>query len=306
MAKLIKNGLIGIAVATTVYFALFFVLTQVQLSGKPAIYWTSDVLFPKGGHAYQRFQEFDPQRQYDALILGSSHAYRGYDPRIFAEAGLEVFNLGSSSQTLMQTYQLAKAYAQPSTTSFVILDLYEAALIGDGMESTADLSQNLPEDAPANAILCAQADIRGINMWTLRQLMRADSASYLTSAYVRQGYVTSADSVGQRAPYVEKASIQDFQLHYLEELIILLRTRGIPLMLVYSPLPSDYVAATVPAFDEAVLPILERYDHTLIDFRTRLPLKDEAHFYDAHHLNQAGVRLFNEALLERIQPLVIE
>ena len=297
MGQLIRNGIIGLTVAVGVYFLLFFVLTQVQLSGRPAIYWSSDVLFPKGGHAYQRFQEFDPQQRYDALILGSSHAYRNYDPRLFAAAGLEVFNLGSSSQTLMQTYYLAEAYLQPSTTRMVILDLYESSLIGDGMESTADLSQNLQDDAPANAILWAQKDIRALNMWTLRQFMRADSASYLSSSYRSRGYVMNTDSVGDRPAYAEEGHFQDFQLWYLERLIALCQERGIPLIAVYSPLPTDYEPAADPSFDEAVLPLLKGEEIPFLDYRTGVGLNDQQHFYDQHHLNQAGVDIFNRQLL---------
>lgn len=35
----------------------------------------------------------------DILFLGSSHCYRGFDPRVFKNIGYNIFNLGTSSQT---------------------------------------------------------------------------------------------------------------------------------------------------------------------------------------------------------------
>jgi len=56
-----------------------------------------------GGHMYSRLQDIHRTSNIDILILGSSHAYRGYDPRIFNKHGFSMFNLGSSAQSPIQT-----------------------------------------------------------------------------------------------------------------------------------------------------------------------------------------------------------
>ena len=51
---------------------------------------------------YLRKIDADTTINIDVLVLGSSHAYRGFDPRIFKKAGIKLFNFGSSGQTLLQ------------------------------------------------------------------------------------------------------------------------------------------------------------------------------------------------------------
>ena len=57
---------------------------------------------------YQRVREADTTANVNILVLGASHAYRGIDPRVFTEKGYRLFNLGSSSQTPLQTQILLK------------------------------------------------------------------------------------------------------------------------------------------------------------------------------------------------------
>ena len=62
------------------------------------------------GHLYSRIRELKKTHDVDILFLGSSHTYRGFDPRIFARHGFHTFNLGSSSQSPIQTEILLKRY----------------------------------------------------------------------------------------------------------------------------------------------------------------------------------------------------
>ena len=50
-----------------------------------------------------KVREASSRRGADVLFLGSSHAYRTFDPRLFAERDIEVVNLGSSIQTPLQS-----------------------------------------------------------------------------------------------------------------------------------------------------------------------------------------------------------
>src|SRR5690606_38894975 len=75
----------------------------------------------------------------DILILGSSRAYRHYDPRIFRKYGIEIFNLGSSAQTFIQTNYILQKYAQRFKPEIIVLDIYPAMFGSDGVESSLDL-----------------------------------------------------------------------------------------------------------------------------------------------------------------------
>lgn len=67
-------------------------------------------VFPIGnyGHSMLRLNEVKTHSRVDILILGSSHAYRGFDPRIFKKHQFDIFNLGLSSETPIQSYFLLK------------------------------------------------------------------------------------------------------------------------------------------------------------------------------------------------------
>ena len=55
------------------------------------------------GHTFTRMQDAQKTKNVDVLIVGSSHAYRGIDPRILQKDGISAFNLGSSAQTPINT-----------------------------------------------------------------------------------------------------------------------------------------------------------------------------------------------------------
>src|SRR5690606_12876278 len=64
----------------------------------------------KIGSSYIRFQEVKKYNNVDIVFIGSSHAYRGFDPRIFKKAGYSSFNMGSTAQTPVQTKYLLEQY----------------------------------------------------------------------------------------------------------------------------------------------------------------------------------------------------
>lgn len=80
LTRLLFRSLMLLAVAVVAYVLLFTVLFRVQWSGLPMVHGTSKALKWKGGNSFQKFQEHDPDSSYQVVFLGSSHAYRGYDP----------------------------------------------------------------------------------------------------------------------------------------------------------------------------------------------------------------------------------
>src|SRR5688572_15501507 len=69
-----------------------------------------NIPFLKGvyGHYHSRAVEAKDYGSVDILVLGSSLAYRGIDPRVFSKKGIRIFNLGSTAQTPIQSVCLAK------------------------------------------------------------------------------------------------------------------------------------------------------------------------------------------------------
>jgi len=86
-----------------------------------------------------RIQEAKDLRDVEVLVLGSSHAYRGFDPRIFNQHGMKVFNFGSSSQSPIQTEMLLKKYYEKMNPQVVIFEIYPGVFSIDGAEGAIGL-----------------------------------------------------------------------------------------------------------------------------------------------------------------------
>jgi hypothetical protein len=94
------------------------------------------------GHMHTRLKELKSSGPVDLLIIGSSHAYRGFDPRIFQQDGFKTFVLGSSAQTPLQTEVLVKKYFKKLKPKYVIFEVFPGVFCIDGVESSVDLISN--------------------------------------------------------------------------------------------------------------------------------------------------------------------
>ena len=103
-------------------FAVLFYIVALLLAPQSL---KKNLLYTRGGngHLYSRIQELRTKKPVEILFLGSSHAYRGFDTRIFDAAGLKSFNLGSSAQSPMQTYVLASKYLSTLKPRLVVYEV---------------------------------------------------------------------------------------------------------------------------------------------------------------------------------------
>lgn len=299
-----KAMLVGL-VAALAYVGIMLVLCKVKVGDNALIYRAGDVYNLKGGNTYRKFREFDPAEHYDVVVIGSSHAYRGYDPRIFREHGLSMFNLGTSSQTPLNTYALLKEYITKANTGLILMDCYENALALDGLESAADLSQNVTSDAAVLRMVAAMHDPRVFNMFTLRMLMRNEPAAYVDSFYVEAGYSMNTDSVHEEIDYGLERTLElgARQPEYLVKCIRYCQEQGIPIVLVTHPLPQASNHPRHEAFHTIIDSVAQATGVEYIDyaFEHDLPLNDRHHYYDHNHFNQAGVALFNPKLVDDLR-----
>jgi hypothetical protein len=134
--------------ATLVLYAVVVTaLTLVPFGGKPMIQRVLPLQNPGGpSHSLVRFREAEASGPVDIVFLGASHTYRGFDPRLFAAMGYTSLNLGSSSQTPLNTLSLLQRHLEQLKPKLVIYEIYQTALGIDGMESYYDLLSNTPLD----------------------------------------------------------------------------------------------------------------------------------------------------------------
>src|SRR5580700_4956105 len=117
---------------------------------------TGNELTPGGRYqSLRRFREAEERGPVDIVFFGSSHAYRGFDPRIFAAAGYAAQNLGSTNQTPLNTLYLAERYLPALRPRLVVLEVYYQTLSSDGLEACRDLAVNTPASWPMTKMAVA-------------------------------------------------------------------------------------------------------------------------------------------------------
>ncbi len=305
MRRFLQQGLLFAVIACIVYVVVFFVLTRVHLLGKPLIYRTSDYYQWKGGVVHAKMQEWDPQRHWDGIVIGSSHAYRGYDPRVFEERGYHIFNLGSTAQTPLSSYVVLKHYVTRANTDLVILDLYENAFDQDGSESVSDLTENLSSDVAAAELAWNYRDLRGLNMFTLRMLNKNGPPMYSDPNYKRRGFAVKRDSVRKEIHYDRGRPLRlnAVQLKEFQRCLELCKERGLLVVLATHFYPHQSDRARHLAFAHAIDSLITGRNVRWIDLSYAHSMSDRDHFSDHNHMNEAGARVFNERLIDSLETL---
>jgi len=259
------------------------------------------------GHTYTRFNEVDSLSHVDVLILGSSHAYRGVDPRIFEKNGISAFVLGSSSQTPLQTLGLLKEYLPKLNPRIVLYEVYPGIFESDGVESSLDILANhklnwfdIRMALRVNHLKSYHVLINdifresfGMNKGVIEPLETEDD-QYVSGGYVER-VITTTD-------YTEKIKVRNYtlrekQLQALEEIMDVLKSSQTPVVLIQAPISERlYTSRLNNAEVDEVLSQFGPY----YNFNELMDLGDDRFYYDNHHLNQHGVEVFNKFLIEEI------
>ncbi|MFV0305178.1 MAG: hypothetical protein ACK5IC_06840 [Moheibacter sp.] len=259
------------------------------------------------GHLNTRVKEIPNYQNIDILILGSSHAYRGFDTRIFKEYDLSIFNLGSSSQSPIQTNILLSQYLDQLTPKLVILEVYAGTLEIDGVESSLDLAANNKVDYNYLKTLPDLKNIQSLNSAIygifreklgLNKEFIEDSIQG-SDQYIQGGYVETKFRKNSLIDEEKRAwRLNPTQLSYLKKNIQLLESKHIPFILVQTPITQKlYNHRTNHNEVDSLLSSLGRYKN----FQGELDLNDTIDFYDSNHLNQLAVKRFNEYFIEYLK-----
>jgi hypothetical protein len=259
-----------------------------------------------GGNVYSRLEEAKTYGNTDVVFLGSSHTYRGFDPRIFEKHGYRAFNLGSSSQTPVQTLVLVNRYIDQLDPEVIIYEVYPGSFTGDGVESALDLIANDKNDLESIKMALKTKHIKVFNTLIygffrdLTGLNKGfkDTVNAGNDRYISGGFVESDVKYYKNAAQPEKLlEFKDMQFKSFEKVCNEIKSRGIRLVLVEAPVGKEFYKAykNKDVFDKKMESLGDYYN-----FNEIMEVDDSLHFYDAHHLNQIGVELFNEKLIDLI------
>ncbi len=301
--KFLKKILIFISFTIVVY-AVLLILSGIFL---PDVLTTNlNYRIGSNGHMFSRINEIDKHKNVDILFLGSSHTYRGFDTRIFNKNGLKSFNLGSSSQSPIQTNILLKRYLKKLNPKIVIYDVYPDAMESDGVESSVDIIANSKNDFLSMNMTLEINNIKTYNTFIyglFRDVFNlnndfTESKVKNKDTYVSGGYVErklSADKIiiaeKKRNWVINKSQITAF-----EENLKILKQNKIKVILVQTP----YLTYDKYLNNDSINTYYKSFNIEYYNFNDILDLSDD-YFYDSDHLNQKGVDVFNAKLIEVIK-----
>ncbi|MDN3641647.1 hypothetical protein QWY87_02970 [Lutimonas halocynthiae] len=264
-----------------------------------------------GGHAFTRLKEVKQAKNIDILFLGSSHTFRGFDTRIFNKK-YNSFNLGTNSQTPIQTEYLLNRHLDSLNPKIIFLEICPLILSSDGIESTLEILSNVTIDPKITEFVFEQNHLKVYNTYFYAVfndfvLNRVNNFSEKNkvgnSIYIKNGFEES------ELKNYKKMYFQPSKWHYskkqfmsLERILNLAREKNIQIILVQAPVTSDYYNSirNNNEFDFELSKYGKYYN-----FNEILELNDTIHFLDYHHLNQGGVESFNNQILKILEELEV-
>ncbi|MGE4289197.1 MAG: hypothetical protein AB7E36_10930 [Salinivirgaceae bacterium] len=305
MLKFLKNTALF-----TLSLPLFIVFFTILWGLLAPSFLTDNLNYKLGADSffYNRIREANQNQDIDVLVLGASQAYRGFDPRVFSEQGISLFNLGSSNQTQVQTEALVNTYLSKLNPKVVLFVVNPESFSMDGIESSIDLLCNGPFTKQTVAMVFKVNSLKTYFTFIyagFRQLFRLDkNFSHPTqigeSKYVPGGYVerNSKAFVPKNQQHFIEWKPRVFQQKAFEQTLQTLKTSGVEIILIQAPLEFEFTNKITN------LNWYHNYFTThgvpYLNYTNFFPHNRE-YFYDEFHLNQKGVEAFNTDIIQRVK-----
>lgn len=274
--------------------------------------------YPRGSYLGRRIMELDTISNVDILFLGSSHAFRSFDTRVYSELGLKSFNFGSASQTPLQTRWLMREYLKKLNPRFIIYDVYPATFENEGVEASVDLIANTSTNYGTFEMALEINHLKTYNTIIydqFREMVGLNKDIEIprvqgTDTYIDGGYVESS-VLSNQSPITETIKrsyagatwhIQDSNWQAFEDVLDMIKGEEIPLILLRTPVTS---AAYDLRLDNDRVDSLFSAKAPFYNLNKLLHMDDASDFIDYDHLSQAGAEKVNEEiirLLRKVQP----
>jgi hypothetical protein len=237
---------------------------------------------------------------YDWVVLGSSHAYRGIDPQYFEARHFKVFNLGSSSQTPINSLAILKKL--PGKTKGVILEVYAVTFNLSGREAFYDLLSNGYDFDILAPMWMDVGNARTLQLLLSKPVVDYHHRQDKPREPSYKGYVETTLEAPADTKYIEldlyhKENLGK-QWKAFKEILAFAKLNGIALKLVMAPLPKALKIQGEQAFVQELHEVVKPFNLSVLDFSRNHPLDDHLDFFDSDHLNARGVKWWDQKLLE--------
>jgi hypothetical protein len=300
MKLMIRNSLKVLLAAFAIYVAVIFIFSNVQLIDRRMSLFFVPNLQRNGGQEMQMMRDLTSNpTKYDAIVLGSSHAYRGYDPRIFEQAGVSVFNAGTSAQNAKGSLVLYNEYLKDRADVF-ILDIYDPVFELEGTESNMRLIQNVPANTAAFALVKEDVKMYTVNAMAVRiaslnPIDEAPNSDYIKNGFCeKKGILYAVESLNDSVFDANEEMFLAF-----EKMVKQMQADDKRIVLCSHPLPaSPGLHNYHDKFLSRFTPLIQKLGLNYIDLTYYTEGFGVNEFADLSHLNQQGVLLYNRILLE--------
>lgn len=273
----------------------------------------------------------------ETVFVGASHALYGFDTAILdQELDTVSFNLGSASQSVLDSYFLLREVYRDNRPQRVVLELtYAMYTRFNGFDNPMSsmilfdhirLGSNKLDYLQAAFTFSDYPDlfltayryrnrIREIPE-TLKKKLTTDwfthqpsSASHEDGTYRQKGFVASEGGfneggIGRVLPYKwDENQLNSQAFHYLEKIVELCEEQGSELVLVSTPLPMATLL-TLGNYDEAhryFENVAHQYELPYHDFnlvREEKYARPDTDFFDSNHLNGKGASSFSSVFCQ--------
>lgn len=272
-----------------------------------------------------RWEEYYQREEpIDVLILGSSHAFRSYDPAVMEPLmgdDIRIFNFGSAAQSPATSYYILKEVADNHPVRLLIFDLYYMVFTSDeqlksglinlkymrGGEAKLDFFLDaFSWQEKAATLLLPSYVYRQYCKPAIKQLLGLQYLPRKRGEYQGSGFVSFPDTVSLEALHSGN-QFDHFTTHledltanneaYLERIAEACRSRNIKLVFTVAPMPEISVRKikNYREISDHFRRLADKWQVPYLDFNIdRLPqISDETHFYDDDHLNTSGARIYS-------------
>lgn len=301
--RIVRNLIYFLLLFCICYYGMYYILFYVNKSDQPIVKYIQEKIVLGKDVFGKTIQEFDRNKKYDLIFIGSSHCYRNFDPKIFQEHNIDSYNLGSSSQAPINSYIILKSLI--NNTRCVALEVYPVASSLSGEESFMSMNasiNNYPLLADMGIEMNALRCYNALSVKPFIDKYNIGKPYNINNSYL--GYVSTLDSVKKNIDYekieLDKGKIK-IQLAYIKKIIQLCKQKNIPIYIVYAPVPKELIMKGENDFIAEINSLCKEDKIIFFDFGRNHSMNSRNHFFDDDHLNQAGVKLFNTELINKIK-----
>jgi hypothetical protein len=302
--QILRTVLVFSLMTGVIYFGVLMIGTRVHLKNRRIILQANPVLARTGGQEYLMTRDFNANEAYDVVVIGTSHAYRGYDPRIFKSRNLNLFNLGSSSQHPCISLRIIQdMVVKLPKKPFIIVDVFDKLLEMDGDESSGRMIANCKENDLARNILIADPSVLNVNNYCARLVNGDGPMEVLADDYIMNGYCSKNQVWSSEiAPVNYVFAGNQKTINDLERMLDWLEDHAYEYVVVSHPMPKQagFEAYHAPAH-KLLVDLTKKYNRQFFDLTNHAAFhQNQPMFADPTHLNQLGVDLFNRILLDTL------